>query len=90
MRQWFEVRKSLKSSDFYEIAMEDLVRQPSQVLSQVCTFADLSFHEDILDVQLSTSSIGRWRRDLTSAEQLEVNGRLAHFVEELGYNRGES
>ncbi len=90
MRQWFEVRKTLDSADFFEITMEDLVRRPSQVLSQVCNFADLPFHEDILGEQLSASSIGRWRRDLTSDQQSEVNDRLAYFVEELGYNRGNS
>jgi len=87
MGRWLSTRKDLDASRYREISMESLVGNPKEVLSGLCELSGLQFDASMLNVEFSSESIGRWRRDISTAEQAQIDTQLAPFVRELGYDK---
>ncbi len=86
MNHWFAVRSDLPAGSYYETSLEDLVAAPETVLREVCKFAEISFDEAMLRVDLSQSNSGRWKREYTGEEKTKVHQILGHIIAELGYD----
>jgi hypothetical protein len=84
MRRWERVRDSLPSGAYSEISLEDLVREPEGVLRKLCEFWGLRWHPALLDVDLTKSHSGRWRRDIPPAIVPQLEEMLASFIERYG------
>lgn len=85
MSKWFVIREGIDKSQLVEIAMEDLINNTKSTLDSIGKCTGLSFDNMKLQVSLTKSSIGRWRRELSANQQAELNDRLSQYIEEFGY-----
>ncbi len=65
MDRWYQVRDSLPTGRYIEVAYEDLVQHPESVLAQVAGFSGLPLAPGPYGLRADT--VGRWRRSLTPA-----------------------
>lgn len=90
---------SLYGSDYVEVRFEDLVGNPEKTLRRLCETLDLNFDEQILKVNpvnpayssdlgrsgFNATAVGRWRSQLSVAEQ-KLCGTIVHGpMSGLGY-----
>lgn len=85
INRWFEVRQNLPSDSFFEISLEEVVREPQFNLEQICKFWDIPWDNKLLSVQLNRSHTGRWKKDLTKKQKTEVQQILSEQISKLGY-----
>ncbi len=85
MNHWFDVRSDLPVDSYYELSLEQLVSSPGRVVQGICEFADIPFHASMLEVDLSHSHTGRWRREYSQEEKSRVLDVLGDIIGELGY-----
>jgi hypothetical protein len=85
MTHWFNVRSTLSDDSYYEISLEALVASPEKVLRDVCEFAEISFDRTMLEVDLSHSHSGRWKREYSEREKAEIDRILEDVIVDLGY-----
>lgn len=83
---WFSIRSDLPSNSYYELRLEELVDVTETVVKEICGFVGLSYERQMLDIDLSRSHSGRWRKELSEEEKDEVQGLLKDIIEELGYH----
>jgi hypothetical protein len=85
MSHWFIVRTELPPDFYLEYSLESLVKNPEQILRQICEFSKIPYHSVLLSTDLSKSNSGRWRRDFSKTEQKTVTGLLEDIIQKLGY-----
>ena len=90
MDRWFSIRPTLPAGSYFEFKLEDLVRNPRDILVKVCDFIGLPWDENLLDIDLSKSHSGRWKREYSNEEKEQVNTLLKDTIEKLGYEGYES
>ena len=65
---------------------EELVTQPEAVMRSVLTFLGEPWSPSVLEgEQILSTSVGRWRVDLTAAEIGEIEARAGEVMFDLGY-----
>lgn len=89
VRQWVEVENSwsllksqLKNDDFLEVRYEDLVGEPSRYLKDICDFLGLSYSEEMLAYDQS-SSYSRPDKKLSYQWKTKLSVRQIRYVESL-------
>jgi len=65
---WNEEKEKIPKDVFYEVRFEDLIKNPRKKIEDLCDFLELEFSNEMLNVDLSKSHIGRWKSDLTKNE----------------------
>jgi hypothetical protein len=71
---------------YREVRYEELVTQPEAVMRSVLTFLGEPWSPGVLEGKdIFSSSIGRWRVDLTAAEIGEIEAVAGEIMPELGY-----
>jgi hypothetical protein len=83
--KWEEVKSQVSAESYLEISLESLVSEPESILRKVCEFWSVPWNASILDTDLSRSNSGRWRKQLTRSEQVEVENMLKDHILKLGY-----
>ena len=83
--QWIKIRHSLKPDFWFEIKLEDLVKNPRDQLINICEFINVPFEENLLKIDLSKANIGRWESDFTENEKDRVLPLLEKNINLLGY-----
>jgi hypothetical protein len=83
--RWFSIRSELSPDSYYEFSLEDLIHSTESVVKKICEFVGLPYERQMLDIDLSKSHSGRWRKELSEEEKDEVQGLLKDIIEELGY-----
>ena len=85
MAHWFNVRSSLPAGSYFELKLEDLVASPEAMLQNICEFVRIPFDRAMLQMDLSHSHSGRWKREYSDREKEKVQAILGDVIEELGY-----
>jgi Sulfotransferase family len=85
IERWWRVRESLPKDTFCEIALERLIGDTDNTVRELCDFWRIPYDRALLTTDLGHGHSGRWRRDLTAAEQTEVSAILRDQLEALGY-----
>lgn len=95
------IRRSINGDPRYiELRYEELVREPEQALRPVLEFLGLDWSERILSPDARTrrdpaagpaftSSVGRWRTELTEPEVQALKAVTGPLLVELGYEKEE-
>jgi hypothetical protein len=86
MTHWFSVRATLPADSYYELKLEDLVSSPAEELRSLCEFAQISLEETMLEMDLSRSHGGRWKKEYSPEEKRHVQSILQDVIKKLGYN----
>lgn len=93
------IRRSVKSDPRYiELRYEELVREPEKALRPILEFLGLDWSEQMLSADAEagdptagpafTSSIGRWRKELSAVEIEVLRPVVGEMLGELGYDTG--
>jgi len=69
----------------YNISLEDLVAKQKEKVLSMSSFAGIETSKTMLEFPLSHGSIGRWKKELSKDQLLEVEPILKDITEELGY-----
>jgi hypothetical protein len=85
MQHWFEVRSGLPTHSYHELSLESLVASPREILTSICEFAGITFDEAMLEIDLSHSHTGRWKRECSDEEKIKIQVILGDVIGELGY-----
>lgn len=84
MRQWEKIRQSLPDDSYLEITLDDLVGDPEVVARQICAFWDLPWDEAVMEIDLSRSNAGRWKKDIPVDIQPTVEAIVAPYLGRTG------
>ena len=82
---WEVVKKSIPRESYREIKLETLVNSPEKNLKQLCRFIGLDFEEELLEVDLSKSNQGRWKKDFNTKEKRILGRMLKKRLEKFEY-----
>lgn len=85
MNKIIEIKTKLSSTQIIDVKLENLVENANGQLKQVCEFCEISFNQEMLNVDLSKGNSGRWKRDLNKSQQKHISQELDYFVEYFGY-----
>lgn len=85
--QWFSLRPELLFNSYYEFKLEDLVCSPETVMRGVCDFVGLPFQSQIINVDLTKSNKGIWKRQFSKEEKAGINEILGDIIAKLGYTK---
>jgi hypothetical protein len=85
MQQWRRIRERLPRDSYIEISLEDLVTSREPVVRRIAGFWGLEWDDAVLAADLSRSHMGRWKRDLSEADQHAICEILGPELTALGY-----
>lgn len=85
----------LGTSKYQVIQYEQLLKHPEKTLQQVCTFLDLPFSSQMLQLPtesksyissfLDTSKIDAWKKQLSKKQIQQIEGIQGHLLKNLAY-----
>jgi len=85
MTKWFDIELNLDKHKFKLIKLEELVRNKESVIKEICHFSNLTFENDLLDIDLTKHNSGRWKRELNSKDKNILNTELENIINKLDY-----
>ncbi|EDY85643.1 hypothetical protein GP5015_431 [gamma proteobacterium HTCC5015] len=85
MDEWLKVKNVIPSNSYIEVRLEDLTQDPILEYKRICEFWGVSWHEDLMQIKLSGSSFGRWKKDIPEAVADEVCEIVRPVCEMYGY-----
>ncbi len=85
--RWQQIRTAIPVDSYYEISLESLVEAPRDVLSDICLFLDVLWDDCLLDLSLEHSHSGRWKKDLSKSQQVDVIAILGKVMQQYGYGQ---
>lgn len=62
------IKKELPNDSIITIDLYDLVNNPKNSLKDICKFIQIPFNHKLLDIDLSKSNRGRWKKELSDRE----------------------
>lgn len=90
IEHWFSVRDGLPRGAYYEFKLEDLVDRTEHIVRQLCDFTGLPYHPRLLEIDLTRSNTGRWRKEFSQEESRQVQEILGSVIARLGYDGNET
>jgi Sulfotransferase family len=100
MKQIAIIETLVRPENIMTVRYESLVEDPRAIVRQMCGFVEEEFEEAMLDVKthnsstqieaegIFSSSVGRWRQQLTDEEIFIAQKTSGKELESLGYERG--
>jgi len=85
LEKWERDRKELPKDSYIEVSLEELVGNTKETLEKICEFLGLEFDATMLNMDLSKSHSGRWKKDLSKEEVELVERELGWFLKSHGY-----
>lgn len=82
---WTAQKTALARDQFLEVRFEDFIGQPQKSSSEICAFLGVTFHEAMLDTDLSKHNIGRYKSELTSEEVARIENELSRVFSTYNY-----
>ena len=83
--KWEQDKKELPEDSYIEISLEELVSNTKETLQRICDFIGVQFDARMLNMDLSKSHSGRWKKDLSEEEVKLVECELGWFMRAKGY-----
>jgi len=85
MNRWFSIKENLPPDSFYEFKLEDLVKNPEKEVREICSFLGVNYEKKMIEIDLSRSHSGRWKKDFSEEEKIEVSKIINDVQKKLGY-----
>ena len=85
MSHWLEIQTKLPVNRWIQIKLEDLTRTPEKELKNICSFLELPWEAQLLEMDLTKSNSGRWKKEIHNHETNQVLSLLQENIELLGY-----
>ena len=84
-----DAQKRIPEETYLNIRYEDLILRPVRTLHQVVDFLGVDWDDNLLSIQLSSASIGRWQRDMPPEAVRYARNRYGDMLTALGYTFSE-
>ncbi|MBL50673.1 MAG: hypothetical protein CMG57_01790 [Candidatus Marinimicrobia bacterium] len=85
MSHWLKIQTKLPVNRWIQIKLEDLTRTPEKELKNICSFLELPWEAQLLEIDLTKSNSGRWKKEIHNHETKQVLSLLQENIELLGY-----
>lgn len=86
MTRWLTIRNLLPPDAYFEYSLEELVQLPKTTLSRICDFIGIPFAPSLLEIDLSHSHRGRWRKDFSPKQIQVIENILYDILIEFGFS----
>lgn len=87
MERWEQVKITISEDSYYELALEELVADPTGATKNICEFWQIPWSETLLNIDLSKSHSGRWKTDLNAGEIAAIEPILQEAIVRYGYEQ---
>ncbi|MPY01343.1 sulfotransferase [Salinivibrio sp. VYel4] len=89
MSHWYETKDSLGNDSVHECSLEELCEDRHSFMLKLHEYIGADYcakrREVVERFNLSKSNVGRWKTDLSPANQEVVQNNLQFFIDKLGY-----
>jgi len=79
--------QEIENKNIYTFKLEELIQNPRKEIYSLCEFCNISFIEELIEIDLSRSNTGRWRSELNLEEQILIQNKLQKYLNSFNYNR---
>ncbi len=86
MDKWMDEKSDIPQSFYKEIRLEDLVENTEKTIMNICQFVGIEFEEKMLDIELTSTSIGRYRSHYSEKEIGKIESHLSRAMSAYNYN----
>lgn len=69
-----------------QLRLEDLIDSPKKTLTKLFDFLEIGWDDAVLQQPIRSSSVGRWKNDLTPSQAEMATREYAHFLGKWGYS----
>ena len=83
--KWFEVKKNLQPSSYYELKFEEWVQSPAQTIENISKYLDINVKSVMNNFDLSAAHAGRWRNQFTPGQADLMQSILGDVLKRFGY-----
>jgi hypothetical protein len=87
MDLWWHARGLVIPDRYLEISLHDLVNNTEEVQKKVCSFWEIEYVPELLDMDLSGSNDGRWKKELNQEQRVQVEIILESVLSHYGYDK---
>jgi hypothetical protein len=87
MDTWQRIKIELPEDTYCEISLEELVADKEKTIKKLCGFMQVEWNSTLLDMDLSGSNTGRWKKEFTREQQEAVNSVIEQHIDQLGYTK---
>jgi len=81
-----KAQERIPRTAYFNVRYEDLVAEPAAVLRRIVRFLGVEWDDQLLSKELSSASVGRWRRDLPSEARSCAEEKYGQILSGLGYD----
>ena len=85
IKKWFEICHILDKQKFKLIKLENLVFNKDTEIKKICSFCELNFESNLLEINLSMHNSGRWKNEFNNKEQNILNDSLKDIINKFNY-----
>jgi hypothetical protein len=85
MDRWHHVQKSLPKESYIEISFEKYVTDPEKVYKQICRHMGIEFQTSMLNVEILSSPVGKWKEKIDSNLHISLKDRLSNYMKRYDY-----
>lgn len=89
---WDKLKNKISPDRYIEIRYEDLIKDPVKILTFVCNFMELDYHEQMLNYDENTTYstpdpklIQQWKKKLSDLEIQLVESKVGFLLVDRGY-----
>lgn len=83
--KWFDVAETLPDDYCKVVKLEDLVKQPKEIIESICDFSGIPFHSDMMEIKLNKANEERWKKTFTKENEKKAEKELESIFEKLNY-----
>jgi hypothetical protein len=85
IKRWLKLKNQIAKNAYMEISLESLVAKPKDTIKKICDFWNIEYNSSILNIDLSRSHSGRWKKDLNKDQQNNLEYLLKDELQCFGY-----
>lgn len=85
MKHWISIKSTLSENQYYEIGMEKLIQNPRKEIENICSFLNIDYEDDIVNIDLSKGHIGRYKKELSGQEIRFIDHEFEHIMDHYNY-----
>lgn len=82
---WWKIKSQIPKESYCEISLETLVDDTEATLRRLCNFIEVDWNQELLNIDLSHSHSGRWKKNLSPDQKKIINDKLSDVIANLGY-----
>jgi hypothetical protein len=84
---WEKEKSSLYADRILEVSYEQMVASQEETLTDICSFLGLAFEEALMDIKLTSASVGRHKDEIGKEQLSQIEDMLSQVMKLYSYSR---